>query len=471
MTHLPYTSEAADQLLGSLGSFWGQIFNDQGPYELMLAYALLDEQNISDLSRLSQMPYRGGATVTRYIERRLLRVTSEQVTSASRRVSAFGESNTFGGGLVYGEEVLTEYRVPLPDGIERVRMIVDHAVSPGFVWIEGYDYRIEDGHIVLDVDPFSFTSLTRGSNQARMWLLGVDERDDIYEGVHGYAVRAIGNIADTLPADRLASLTRALWDSMIQGPNSRSFRIAIASMAGCPIALSDETVDRLYDDAGGWVVVTDSRVYRLPIGVEPVVARGDILKAGDPLGDDLLFDLEPDGESLSAQIVPAVVLQPHHTAADISGPLVFFNETMATTTVTANGRTRLRVHIDGDADDIAAFWAAAEPDDGPDLLDLLQPGDEGIRDKQLPASANPAAVLLATSLAGAIAASVTVDGSADLSLAKQLWSPGTPVLLTVWVAASDELATMSDDAVELVGAVSDDESLSTPTETAKAWAG
>ena len=384
-------------LLGWLGSFWSEVFEDrefaghlQGARSLRLAQLYLDVMEAASLVDRESAPVFHRERWTPIRLRRsdrnraapgFVRIGMESAVVGRQTDEVYaGEVFTI-GGLDVSLSGMTAF--PAPEGAVSARCIVDSISRPSAVLRRGVDFDVVNGTLLVrsEFDPFSDGSpfplfsegddgaASRGGDgdEAVLWACDTEvDRGFVYSHT-GYAVGL-----ETASTEAMKRVVNAVWDAVVEGSTPRSLSALVSAICGVPVALHDgETVRSVVAAPDGTYIVTDRESYRLPRGSRPAdgVSEGSVLERYQQLDGRFrvypyvtdpgkLPECLPYGHRFKVD-VPSVDIPPSLLAADVSGGFsVGWDERdVETCGEDANGNPRLRFRLDGSDDDNDAFWS------------------------------------------------------------------------------------------------------------------
>lgn len=272
------------------GSFWREIVDDaREPAGLARGAAAAWRRVADALEEASDAVAFGAIPLRRTVEWTPIAVVeSEPRPPAPARAFGRDGGRFADGGPAYGEAAAGRLRVPIGP-FDDVPALVDSPAAASLLWTRGVDYDVADGWITLRRDPFEATARARGAAGGRtmtLWLWRARRDDRLL------ARRVGGVLGPPLPSTpAAAALVAAALDALHDGGSELSLRRAFAAAHDAPLcAVDGEVVAAVGRDAAGPYVVTSASAYRLPAAAAPVVAVGDVLALGDPIGDAVLFD-------------------------------------------------------------------------------------------------------------------------------------------------------------------------------------
>ncbi len=251
------------------------------------------------------------------------------------------------GSIQYDLPIGYTYKFKIPEDIKSAGYIANKVVDPTYT----SKAVIKDGMLYLDYSPFSgIFKLDRIYDEAGrvvdsyaiVWLFDVElEKEDIY-----YQYGYIFNIHFD-SSENYKQLINVLYDSLINGPSERVFRLYISTVTGIPVALTEgEIVTEVLPD----LVTTDKNKYYIHCEDVPVVNVGDVLSVGDSITDGLTFYKHNNIDDS----IRAISLDRRYIGI-CANDIVFENVEKPVIISTVDGYTKLDLPIIGTKEDITVF--------------------------------------------------------------------------------------------------------------------
>ncbi len=456
-----YPADVLDQprqLLGVLRSFWSDTFEDQlGLTALLAAKAELEKENW----RLLQYGLDRFDRFRVPTELRRSWYPVELKLSEKRRgVLLLDGSFQLGDGSARLDQVDTRLSIwRAPPGVLACGVVASGVGRTELALVSGVDFWIDNGLIYFVDDPFDgpapVESLTRQGEEydrrALLWMGDVEfDRNSLYD-CWG---RAVGLKTPSTP--RYRGLVNHSLDCVVGGTSELSLRLALSALFGVPVAAREETVVEVVKDNRGWLVSTDSGLYRAEPAATPVVEAGDRVLPGDPLFADLAFYDLRDG-TLPDEVL-GLCLGRGLLFGRYRGELVAANrEEALAVEVLPDGSTSVRFPLGGLPEDVERFWAdvrAREAESGRTLADALDRRESPttpVDPTNLPPTVNPAeffarnflygSCLLVTVGTAATRTDVGVE-AAFSDLLRRLTPPGMLVLIAAHVSMAVETVSL-----------------------------
>jgi len=150
----------------------------------------------------------------------------------------------------------------------------------------------------------------------------------------------------------------AIFDAFNTGTNIKAQQTILAAVFGVPLVRNaEETVQYITQDRQRLHVITDREVYSYTKTATPLVAVGDVVRAGDSLTDSLqIFELNR-GETILSTDVSAITVGPGVLTWGFYGDITFENaETPLTVELDVDGYTKVSWPLGGFPTDVDKFW-------------------------------------------------------------------------------------------------------------------
>ena len=315
-----YTS--GDKLLMSLGSFWTQVFQEQGTlrgYTLGMAeeliqsyYVLMETLNsysVKDVPVLSR---------TRWQPIIIKRSTFNQTPFKFKANAAvFGsqpENDHF-----YRAETFKFGRPESPNSsvysfsptfpLRKFSIIADRVIEPTFVATNGIDVIIdESNNLYFNCDIFDKSNIPRATIvedngvPAKYTLAdGTTGNDELMilwcynaENDADYIYDNFGKLFDLkLPSSEVyKGMLSAIFNLFVAGPTVNAVKSIMAAFNGItPVVAAEETIEDIYSDSLHKYVVTDQRVYKFETYQQVLadLSPGSVVYGGDILVDTVEY--------------------------------------------------------------------------------------------------------------------------------------------------------------------------------------
>lgn len=215
-------------------------------------------------------------------------IFEDRLSDLSFVVYGSGAEYSIAPEIYYGESGDPLYIYPAPRKIHSIPMFVD-SVTDASVVIDGSQFRFDEDRqrIEFEVDPFSVleAKVDEGSGRSYvvLWMRNTEFDLDTPFDWTGWVAKF------DRQGDNYAEAVKHLWELILLGPSIERYAQGLMASLGFPFALADETVRRVTSDGWQHIIATDSRIYRAPLDVAPIVSQGDEITEGDPLTDGITF--------------------------------------------------------------------------------------------------------------------------------------------------------------------------------------
>jgi len=396
--------QRAKQLLGVLGSFWTDLYEDRSQLTSFAeARIQVAEQTATDLMELLQSVSREDIPLLHRDNWYMLRLTESDLNTDP---VLFGSGRTYGDGLTYGATRTDGYTFPLPATIADVRVIANRFTDPSMVLVRDTDFSIdvEANTITFRENPFEDGRVAKRDvvdgtaavdREAALWCFRAQHDFENLQTQFGYI------LSTKLESKQAAKdLLNAVLDAITGGTARKDLLRGISAVTGIPLVVeSSETVEAAFRDNAHLVVVTDQHVYKFNPECETVVDVGDTVHAGDTMVDCLeVYEFNqgdtPDG-------LQALTMGSGFLSSCFHGGLIFENRSVALqVTENVDGFTKISFDIGGFPADTAEFFdqlhargieraelvADATCEDREDLVEYPQPYDEPASCDEVPNS-------------------------------------------------------------------------------------
>lgn len=357
--------DRADVLLSLVGSLWSSTYYGNGLVSQILeGRARVAGQGDTARDTLSAAVARATIPVWHTVRWTPLTVKESERNTGDYALLKFDGSVNFSADTPYAFGVATTkpyHAWALPPDLVSVPLITDRITNPTAALVCNADFVVQDGYLLLRDNPFDSalyapeTVFTDGVATDRVITLWLCRAQFDRQYVHRQFAYALD--LELPSSQQYKDLVNAVLDALAGGTTVDHLRRAWAAITGIPLARTAETVQRVQDDNGQTLVVTDQNVYRLPRNSAATCAAGDALVRGDSLCDALhLYELNR-GEA-PADIVGLALGR--GLLSDIAGyfsDLVFQNVSVPLRVEEAvDGYTKVSWELVGNADDAARFF-------------------------------------------------------------------------------------------------------------------
>ncbi len=396
----------AKHLLNVVGSFWATTYAGNFLVEsLLYARGRLEVQAHVDLLELTACLSRFKTPVYHLDGWYCLTLRESALSKPSAR---FDSGYTFASGLAFDAPLPTPFFVwALPTGLVSVQVAMNRIYDADLTWLAGVDFFLRDSAVWFKANPFDDTRITPRpifqdnevvDRECDLWLYhSFWDKAHVYRQ-YGYV---LGLNLSSSPNAR--DLVNAVYDGLVEGTTGRCIEQAFSALADVPLALSDETVQRVLRDHRGLAIVTDRRVYRFHGDSQVLVQTGDTVKAGDPLTDTLVFYEFNRGQVPSLEELRTLSVGKGFLANGYLQDLSFQNKDVPLLVEEdVDGYTKVSFELGGFPGDVTAFWDEVHArgiQKAYTLAMLLDQRPQGSRETQptaaaLPVTVNPLAFLL-----------------------------------------------------------------------------
>lgn len=448
-------------LIALTGSFWAETYHGGDLVtDLLFARSQLDAQ--AQLDFLELLASISRFTVPVWHTDNWYHLTLRESEKIGAELARFDGTYTFSSGLLFDQPVTGQYHVwNVPETLSDVRVILNSITNSTVVLTQGVDYFLQDNKLWLRADPFEdarfpkveeFADGAVTDRTCSLWLYrGRWDWETVY--------RQFGYVVAEKFQSSLAyrDYVNSIYDNMVGSTTQRAITRLFAALADVPVAGSTETVELVTTDARGLVVVTDKAAYRFKTNSVPVVAAGDIVRAGDPLVDTVQFFEFNRGQAPSVAELRAVTVGRGMLKEGYFADLVFENETVPLIVEpNVNGYTKVSFEIGGFPGDVERFWDSVHSEGvaaGETLAMLLDTRTNKVEQPtamNLPATVNPLAFMTQNVLrnnAYAVVLKPQYFGPNALGLAaakvlRKLVPPHTAYLIAIELVGGPDTVTM-----------------------------
>jgi hypothetical protein len=376
-----------NNLFMSLGSFWTQVFQEQGTirgYTLGMAeeliqsyYNLIDVLNsysIKDtpvLSRTKWQPLIIKRSEFNYVPSQFAPKStvfgSQPASDAyyAGQTFLFGKSKSASAGV---------YSLSPNIPLRKFSVIADRVLGPQSVYINGVDVVIDSSNVLyFNSDLFQNSNIPKatiitekGAPATFVDSNGVKHNDELIilwcynaENDQNYLYDNFGVLFDfELPSSAAyKAMLEGIFNLFVSGPTVNAIKSIMAAFSGVtPVVNITETIQDIYSDNIYKYVITDKEVYRFKNNQNLIAGAkiGKVVHAGDILVDVVQYydTLVKPGWWNSILNTPQVGLSSHIFLGNYRHQL-FFSTSTSLATLDANGRINFPVL--GEAGDVAEF--------------------------------------------------------------------------------------------------------------------
>jgi hypothetical protein len=376
-----------NNLFMSLGSFWTQVFQEQGTirgYTLGMAeeliqsyYNLIDVLNsysIKDtpvLSRTKWQPLIIKRSEFNYVPSQFAPKSTVFGSQPASDAYYAGQTFLFGKSKSASAGVYSlSPNVPL----RKFSVIADRVLGPQSVYINGVDVVIDSSNVLyFNSDLFQNSNIPKatiitekGAPATFVDSNGVKHNDELIilwcynaENDQNYLYDNFGVLFDfELPSSAAyKAMLEGIFNLFVSGPTVNAIKSIMAAFSGVtPVVNITETIQDIYSDNIYKYVITDKEVYRFKNNQNLIAGAkiGKVVHAGDILVDVVQYydTLVRPGWWNSILNTPQVGLSSHIFLGNYRHQL-FFSTSTSLATLDANGRINFPVL--GEAGDVAEF--------------------------------------------------------------------------------------------------------------------
>jgi hypothetical protein len=366
------------QLLQALGSYWTNIFQDNNKLR----------EHLRSTGQMQGQVYLNTLEVTAYISR----LTVPIFHTENWHLITFKRSDSLSLASIYRPDDL-QYgpqdgsnperaagfiqtyagtdnpgivELALPDSmVDAPATLQNLVIYPSKTWVNGIDYEVDKvaKRIKFRDDPFTDPMVPRRDiydsvgnivdMEIALWVYrGRFDLKDIYSRFG----QQIDIVLDS--SEDYKKLVNAMWDMFVLGPAASSMTSYVAALTGVPLVVGPtETVEVVSADAYSQLMITSTKVYRVPFASTITVSVGDTVTAGQPICDAFSIEELSDANH-DYSWLPAVGI----TKSLISGPymaeLQFKNTDVALEYLglDGDGKAIVQFEIGGFPGDVEFFW-------------------------------------------------------------------------------------------------------------------
>lgn len=317
--------DSGSKLAGLLGSYWQDSFPDKDVLVgIMRAREVMFEQAHIDRSEAVSLAARSTSPVYHTELWKPIKLLKSSANDTTINRLTYGANKALYGqvGVMpydrifnYGESIMggNNTVIPLDSNIKHIRLLCNSVTNPTLILVAGVDFLItSDNMLTLALNVFTdprvqsmnvYTSTGDLDTEATLWAFSCDIDMQYMWKHYGFVVGALSSSSEVYN-----TFVNAMWDSHVAGSSVDSFRKMLAAAFDAPIAVGDETIELILTGRSVQVV-TDKRVYRVPLTATLIVNVGDVLKPGDFLVDTVdILDLSRSDDGLKLHSTPGTVI-------------------------------------------------------------------------------------------------------------------------------------------------------------------
>lgn len=355
--------DVSENLLATLGSFWSGTFHG-GDQLAKTVEAKCQIEGQAMLDVLDAMAAVSRFTVPIFKTRNWypLVLRESQRNDVTTSLPRYDTGQSYDGGLRYDVPVRRQgHAFPKPADLADGRVLLNRFVSPSLNWTQGIDFVLEDGAIVFAVNPFEddrvalrdvYVDGVVTDREAVLWLLRGDFDWDAIYRQFGYVIRM-----KLRSSAGYRDLLNAVFNALVGGTTRATMIAGLSAVTGIPVVReATETVEDVWMDGRGRLVITDRNVYRFEADATVLVSAGDVVHAGDPLVDALRIFEFNHGDTPTD--LAALAMGRGFSLNCLYSDLVFENRELPLTVITddPSGFTKVTWPLGGFPADVARFF-------------------------------------------------------------------------------------------------------------------
>lgn len=267
-------------LLSTLGSFWTSVFTSANLIKQVVLGQLRthsqSEQAVTELVKSAanaEIP----AGVTTTWQKMVFSIYNQEKETYQ------ANGGTYGGSYFYGEVANNHAVYDIDLDIIALPLLYNHPVTPTKVLVEGIDYKLQPGKLILRT-AFSYTDATT-----------LYARNVVRES--GFVTERMGHILDVQLADQVYAKVpfKYIWRLYTYGPNYLDLMLLLGACSNTPIAKVDEVVELISAFGPITMLTTNKNVYAMPTNKALNLKLGSTLRQGSPVtnGIIVLHDKNP----------------------------------------------------------------------------------------------------------------------------------------------------------------------------------
>ena len=288
------------KLLSSLGSFWSRHFGSRGELSSLFHGETVQaiQSYIDYLETVACLNRFECPVFHRRVWYALVLKESELNTGRAALLKYGDDGALYDGTNRYGVPVNNSfYEIDLTV-VQRLSLITNRIIEPTATWVNGSDFHMEDGALILRDNPFDGSRFavrnivdnvgTVIDREVVLWAFDTAEDQSFLYQHYGYAIRH-----KTSSSQGYKDLINAAWNGYVGGLSTQDLEWLIAAVAGLDtVKETEETVQVILNQETKTVVVTDQHSYIYPAGSVTRYDVGDRVYAGQTLVDTVMvFDL------------------------------------------------------------------------------------------------------------------------------------------------------------------------------------
>lgn len=337
-----YPATALDspaRFMSTMGSYWSRDFPDRDVLTSFIGGRLrmFDQTRIdaaetaATYSRLTIPVYYTEQWLPMYFTRSGGTVVASVPAVYGASKALYGEASVnppYDQVIKYGMNLIegTSRALPLPSGVQSIRMLTNRIADPSIVLLEGIDFFVDldAGLILLNDDLLDNQDIARasgveaGTERLLLWAYGVEYDADYIWSHAGYVV----GVRDASSA-RYRDMVNAIWDSHVAAPSNATVMQLLSAVTDTPTAAYDGEIVELILDSPRKQVITDKSVYTVSSDATVTVSVGDVLSKWQQLTDTIemypLYNVD-DGLTLYSSPITKTPVDIQATISTPDGP-------------------------------------------------------------------------------------------------------------------------------------------------------
>ena len=392
-------------LTGTTASMWSNVFDQRFFVDrILLAKGHLEKQTMEQMNELFDAVSRFKVPAFHRERWHLMSfLESERNQGDSAALLYDGEVDYDpASGIQYGVPPLRERSIwDAPDLFSSVKVLSNRITDSSVTLIEGIDFRVENGGIVFQANPFDnplamireiFNGNEVVDREIFIWAFMADFDFDYLFEQFGYVIES-----DLPSSEGYKKFINAVFDALVQGTTVKNINNLFEALTGATLVIeAEETVENLLTETGRKIVVTDKNVYQFSPNATFIVSEGQQVFEGDSLADTLQFFEFNRGQCPTPTQVQAVAVGPGFLTPGFVQDLVFENKDVSLVVEEdVDGFTKVSWELGGFPGDVEKFFddmherGVAEGETLANLLDTRtnKVGEPG--PSNLPANINP----------------------------------------------------------------------------------
>lgn len=359
--------DSVDGLLGLLGSFWTELYEERTQVESFCeGVAETEKQLRQDTDQVDRAlsfteidPYR----TERWYP---VQLNESELNSTPGTVLRFNEGATFGNQAdgsvhVYGAPVARYYSFPVPANLRGFQYMAARLTLSGATYTNGIQVLLdtERSLLLFKDNPLLDPNLghqvlsdgTQSTQSVTVWLSdALFEHSDVYRQ-HGFVFG--------LPVNQDSAVAKpgleAVSDAVVGGSSVLSLSKLLEAGTGIPFARTAQTVLYSFVDRGGRVVITDKAVHRMAAAAPVPWSVGSVIPAGSFVSSDVA--IADCRRGTAPDWLKALVLHRGLRDSGVTGDVTFGNQLVPLQASYATGEEVTQFELGGSPEAVASFFA------------------------------------------------------------------------------------------------------------------